>query len=149
MRPYGGGPNNMHPQYQQQQPYLPGPSQHLPPPNNPAFMTATSQQNSFNNPLSLLQGFGGNGMGGPGGGVGLASHDTQRAFAGANMQSQPNRDSLHDNTRPPVTNNKLPVKGKVREVWASNMEEEWAILRHLIEEFAYIALVCYQFSLLT
>ena len=39
-------------------------------------------------------------------------------------------------TRPPLTNDNLLT----REVWGSNLDEELAIIRNLIDEYPYIAM---------
>jgi CCR4-NOT transcription complex subunit 7/8 len=36
---------------------------------------------------------------------------------------------------------------EIRDVWASNLEEEMAIIRRIVEKYPYVAMVCPYFDL--
>lgn len=138
MQRFAGAPNNM-PHYQQQQ--YPQHTAGLPPPSlasNPGFMNANSMNNPFSvngNALSLAGGFGGAGLGMPGG-TGLASQAAQISFASANLHQGHNGMSDAGSRGGPTARN------RIRDVWASNLEEEMIILRCLAgKKFPYIAMV--------
>lgn len=67
------------------------------------------------------------------GGTGLASQEAQMRFAqGAAMQQQENTNTM------PRANN---MSGRIREVWETNMEAEFAIIRSLVDKYPYISMV--------
>jgi CCR4-NOT transcription complex subunit 7/8 len=114
----------------------------LPPPalgGNPSFMNPNSNINPFanGNTLSLGQGFGGGGGGlGVGGGTGLASHAAQMGFAhGATLQQQSHNVMADHGVRGMVN------KGRIRDVWKSNLQEEMETLRRLVDKYPYISMV--------
>jgi CCR4-NOT transcription complex subunit 7/8 len=86
------------------------------------------------NALSLYGGFGGAGLGMPGG-TGLASQAAQMSFAGANIHQGHNGMSDVGSVRGQKNQN------RIRDVWASNLEEEMVILRCLAGKYPYIAMV--------
>lgn len=138
MQRFGGAHNSLASHYQQ----YPGHSQAagLPPPSlnsNPGFMNANSMSNPFavgGNALSISGGFGGSGLGMPGG-TGLASQAAQMSFAAANIHQQ-----AHGGMSEPVARGQAN-KGRIREVWKSNLHEEMAMLRQLVDKYPYIAMV--------
>lgn len=135
-----GVPNNMASYGQYSQMAGAGHASNLPPPgSNPSFMTQNSSQNPFNGSLSLAQGFGGAGGGGIGAGTGLASHDAQMRFHGGNMQAQMTGGGMFDGSSRGGKSN----KNKIREVWKSNLAEEFEVLRNLVDRFPYISMVCH------
>jgi len=80
---------------------------------------------------------GGYGTGGLGGGSGLASEEALRGFArGAAMQQQQAQQA---------ESAQLGLKsqggGRIREVWASNLEQEMIILRQLIQKYPFVSMV--------
>ena len=92
--------------------------------NNPFAMNG--------NALSISGGFGASGLGMPGG-TGLASQAAQMSFAGAGQQQGHNGMSEQGS--------RSAAKGRIRDVWKGNLEEEMALLRHLVDKYPYIALV--------
>lgn len=97
-------------------------------------MNANSMNNPFSvngNPLSLSGGFGGAAALGMPGATGLASHAAQMGFAGASPQQHHNGMG----ERAPVN------KGRVREVWQSNLHQEFHTLRQLVDKYPYVAMV--------
>ncbi|KUJ12835.1 CAF1-domain-containing protein [Mollisia scopiformis] len=137
MQRFAGAPNNLA-HYQQQQ--YPSHSQGLPPPSlasNPGFMNANSMNNPFSvngNALSLSGGFGGAGLGMPGA-TGLASQAAQLGFASANMHQGHNGMSSDAGSR-----GGQGSRNRIRDVWASNLEEEMILLRCLADKFPYISM---------
>lgn len=114
----------------------------LPPPSlggNPSFMNPNSNINPFanGNALNLGQGFGGGGGGlGVGGGTGLGSHAAQIGFAhGASMQQQAHNIMGEQSARGMIN------KGRIREVWKNNLQEEMDTLRRLVDKYPYISMV--------
>jgi CCR4-NOT transcription complex subunit 7/8 len=86
------------------------------------------------NALSMSGGFGGGaGLGMPGG-TGLASQAAQMSFAGANVQPHGHNGMGESGTRG-------ANKGRIREVWKGNLNEEMALLRELVEKYPYISMV--------
>jgi len=123
------------PHYQQQQQY-PGQPQHV-------FMNTNTLTNPFStngNALGMTGGFGG-GAGGLNmpGGTGLASHAAQMSFAGA-MPNQGRNGAGEARVKGDRT------KGRIRDVWKHNLEEEMVLLRGLVDKYQYIAMVCGELS---
>ena len=86
------------------------------------------------NALSISGGFGGSGLGMPGG-TGLASQAAQISFAGASLQQQGHNGMGELGAR--VMQN----KNRIREVWNGNLKDEMAMLRQLVDKYPYIAMV--------
>jgi CCR4-NOT transcription complex subunit 7/8 len=72
-----------------------------------------------------------------GGETGLASREAQLRFAqGAVLQQQ-----AHEAANPSA----YPTRGvntRVREVWQSNLHQEFEIIRQLVDKYPYISMVC-------
>lgn len=67
------------------------------------------------------------------GGTGLASQAAQMSFASANHQGH---NGMVDHGARSAAN-----KSRIRDVWASNLNEEMAILRCLVDKYPYVAMV--------
>lgn len=147
MQRFGGGPNSIS-HYAQYPSHSQGHASGLPPPSQiagPAFMNLNSQLNPFSNggSLSLGHGFnGGNGGGGGGGPIGvgantgLASQAAQMGFAhGVQLQQQAYNGTGDQGGRG------MGNKGRIREVWKSNLHEEMDTLRRLVDKYPYISMV--------
>lgn len=87
------------------------------------------------NALSISGGFGGSGLGMPGG-TGLASQAAQMGFANASLQQH-----SHNGMGETGSRNKGKGETRIREVWKHNLAEEMAILRQLVDKYQYIAMV--------
>lgn len=76
-----------------------------------------------------------------GGETGLASREAQLRFAqGAVLQQQ-----AHEAANP----GSYPARGvntRVREVWQSNLHQEFDLLRQLVDKYPYISMVCWTAS---
>lgn len=97
-------------------------------------MNPSSTINPFanGNALSLGQGFGGGG-GGLGGGSGMfASHEVQTRFHNANQQGH---HGMGEHGA------RGADKGRIRQVWKTNLEDEMKLLRAFIDYYPYIAMV--------
>ena len=130
---FGGGMQHYQQYPTHSQSHTPG----LPPPAlgpNPSFMNANSMGGGSNPFAGLSGGFGGSSLGMPGG-TGLASQAAQLAYAGAGQQQG------HNGVGEAGSRNQ--AKGRIRDVWKGNLEEEMALLRHLVDDFPYIAMVRY------
>ena len=141
MQRFGGGPNSIAGHYAQYPPHSQAHTGGLPPPSmaNPSFMNPNNMGNPFavnGNALSLAGGFGGGGGLGTGGGTGLASHAAQMGFAhGASLQQQAHN-GVHEGGQRGAAS-----KGRIRDVWKSNLHEEMEHLRRLVDKYPYIAMV--------
>lgn len=110
---------------------------------HPAFGAGTSANGislfgpSATNP-SLQGGFGAGGVGLDGGGTGLASHAAQLGFAhGAALEQQ----RSHEASSAMSGAANKGMGGRMREVWKSNLAQEMHILRSLVDQYPYIAMV--------
>lgn len=75
--------------------------------------------------------------GGGGGETGLGSREAQLNFArGAALQQQA-IDAANPGSFPARATNT-----RVREVWQSNLQQEFAVLRQLVDKYPYISMVC-------
>ena len=132
---YAGTQNN--PPSHHQYPAYSQPS--LPPPSlaSAGYMNGPSMnQNPFANGSNSLN-IGGNfGRPGPGmpGDTGLGSQHVMNSFAAAGIHQQ---NGLVDSGGRGAMNN----KHRVRDVWASNLQEEIAVIRQLADDFPFIATV--------
>ncbi|PQE13067.1 caf1 family ribonuclease protein [Rutstroemia sp. NJR-2017a BBW] len=138
MQGYGGGPTNIGSHYQQYPTHTQAHTAGLPPPSiaNQGFMNANSMSNPFSvngNAMSLPGGFGGAGLG-MAGGTGLASQAAQMSFASAPLQPQGHNSMADSGTRG------MREKGRIREVWKGNLNEEMAVLRQLVDQYPYISM---------
>jgi CCR4-NOT transcription complex subunit 7/8 len=100
------------------------------------FMNSNALANPFStngNALGMAGGFGGSGLGMPGG-TGLASQAAQMSFAGAVQHGGTN------GTNDPGSRGG-GNKGRIRDVWKSNLDEEMALLRELVDKYHYISMV--------
>ena len=138
--PFGHGqPHILHNQH-----HPPG-STGLPPPSfntHPGFphTNPSSALNSFaamNNATGLAPGFTGGGGLGAGAGTGLASSAAVMGFHG--IQQQQPRDGMRRSSGVGKGQN----KGRIREVWASNLHQEMQNLRELVEKYKYISMASY------
>jgi CCR4-NOT transcription complex subunit 7/8 len=148
MQRFGGAPNSIASHYQQYPSHSQAHTAGLSPPSfggNTSFMNPNSNINPFanGNALSLAQGFGsgsgsgsgsGGGLGGVGAATGLGSHAAQIGFHGASLQQAHN--SIGEQGVRVVAN-----KGRIREVWKSNLQEEMDTLRRLVDKYPYISMV--------
>lgn len=102
-------------------------------------MNPNTNLNSFanGNALSLAQGFNGSGsgLGGVGAAAGLGSHAAQIGFHGASLQQQAHNSMGEQGIRG-TTN-----KGRIRDVWKSNLQEEMDTLRRLVDKYPFISMV--------
>ncbi|KAI1312108.1 CAF1-domain-containing protein [Xylaria venustula] len=144
---FGGGPPAMAPPYQQH-----------PFPQHPPTTHASHQQNTLSNPPFLTQQispFATNGLG-LGAGMGAASSfqvgdqtgfasqaartGFQHAAALQQQQQQHPHQQSHGQSGERVARTGAGGKGRIREVWKHNFEEEMAMLMELAEDFPYIAM---------
>lgn len=74
---------------------------------------------------------------GGGGGSGLASEEAFRGFArGAAIQQQ-----QAQNAEAAQLGFKPGMVGRIREVWANNLEQEMTILRQLVQKYPFVSMV--------
>lgn len=72
-----------------------------------------------------------------GGGSGLASEEAFRGFArGAAIQQQ-----QAQNAEAAQLGYKPGMVGRIREVWANNLEQEMVILRQLVQKYPFVSMV--------
>lgn len=146
---FQSGPSSGVP-YQHQFPGLtPGQSGNYPPQlgGTPSHLNPNAQIPSFatnGNMLGLGSGMGSAAAAGFGVGpdTGLASHAARMGFHGAALQQQQQQHAQQGGhsvmgDHPARTQ----AKGRIREVWKHNLEEEMAVLRKLVLRYPYIAMV--------
>lgn len=141
---FQSGPTNV--AYQHQFGGLtPGQNTNYPPQlgGNPSHLNPNAQIPSFatnGNVLGLGGGMNSAAAGfGMGPDTGLGSHAARMGFHGATMQQQHAQPQGHSvmGDHPARTQ----AKGRIREVWRHNLEEEMAVLRKLVQRYPYIAMV--------
>ncbi|KAJ5756511.1 Ribonuclease CAF1 [Penicillium manginii] len=119
----------------------------LPPPSLGGHPGFAGNPNTNMNPFTLsgagmangMSAAGFAGVGGDGGGTGLASHAAQMGFArGAQMQQQ----QLHQghDGRLALDSKTGAVKSRIRDVWKHNLAHEMAVLRSLVDKYPYISM---------
>lgn len=140
--------------YQHQFPGLtPGQTTNYPPQlgGNPSHLNPNAQIPSFatnGNVLGLGGGMASAAAGfGVGPDTGLASHAARMGFHGAAalQQQQQQQQQQHAQQGGHSVMGEHPArtqaKGRIREVWKHNLEEEMAVLRKLVLRYPYIAMV--------
>jgi CCR4-NOT transcription complex subunit 7/8 len=168
---FPSGPNTISPYHQQFPSHAQHATSHPPPLGaTSAYLNAqVGQVNPFganSNLLGLAGGLGAAAGFGVGADSGLASHAARMGFTHAgNLQHQQQsqqqalqqqQQSQHAQHAPPVQHpqhaqqqghglaehaTRVAQKGRIREVWKHNLEEEMANLRDLIDRYPYIAMV--------
>lgn len=146
---FQSGPSNVAGPYQHQFAGLTGPGQstNYPPQlggNPTSHLNPNAQIPSFATNGASVLGLAAAGAGfgvGPDAG-GLASHAARMGFHGAAalQQQQQHAQQGHGGVmgdHPARTQ----AKGRIREVWKHNLEEEMAVLRDLVQKYPYIAMV--------
>jgi CCR4-NOT transcription complex subunit 7/8 len=125
---------------------------HQPPSLGSQGYLASSQMGPFGatnglglgNGMNAGGGFGLPSMGGAGDQTGLGSHAARMGFAhGAQMQQQqqhPHQQS-HGLGAEHSTRQGGASKGRIRDVWKHNLTEEMAVLRELVDDYPYVAMV--------
>lgn len=101
-------------------------------------MNANSMNNPFTvngNTLGLSGGYGAANLSSLAAGTGLASQAAQMGFAHGGAQHQAHNGMIDTGARGAAN------KGRIREVWKGNLEEEMATLRQLVDKYPYIAMV--------
>ena len=102
----------------------------------PNFGGSVNPFTSSGGSMSGLQGSYG-GSGGFGNGLGLNSEEAMRGFArGAALQQQ-----QAQNAEAASLGLKTGMSARIREVWASNLEQEMVILRQLIRKYPFVSMV--------
>ena len=95
----------------------------------------------MNGTNGLAPGFrGGNNLGGAG--TGLGSHAAVMAFghgAAIQQQQQQHRETLRRGSGA----SKSQSRSRIRDVWKSNLEQEMALLRDLIDKYPWISMVSF------
>jgi CCR4-NOT transcription complex subunit 7/8 len=110
--------------------------------SNPAHSSFSSL--NFNGGISPfapsaggMPGYGGVGAGIGGGGSGLAS---EAAFAGFARGAQIQQQQAHQAEAAQI-GSRAGQAGRIREVWAGNLDQEFNLLRNLILKYPYISMV--------
>lgn len=89
------------------------------------------------NALGMGNGFGGAGLGMPGG-TGLASQAAQMSFAGAVSHQ------VHNGVSSEAGSGRAGKPSRIRDVWKGNLHEEFNLLRQLIDKYPYVSMVSQQ-----
>ena len=77
--------------------------------------------------------------------TGLNSHAARMGFAhGAQMQQHPHQQS-HSLGGDQPTRSGGAAKHRIRDVWRGNLEDELGLLRELIDDYSYVAMVSLPF----
>jgi CCR4-NOT transcription complex subunit 7/8 len=166
---YQSGPNAISQYHQQFQSHGQHSSSHPPPMGgNPGYLNPNSGVNPFSANSNLLGLTGGLNTGGfnVGGESGLASHAARMGFhAGGLQQQQQQQQPHHQHAAHQQAQHaqhmqvgqqhlqgqqhgmaehgsRAQSKGRIREVWKHNLEEEIAALRNLIDKYPFVAMVC-------
>lgn len=143
LRSFGAGPGVGGPHYQQPGfPSHPQSGGHL---GANQYLNANAQISPFS---ANGNAFGGTALGGAAGGFGDSGFGGQSArmgFAhpGAAGLQQPQHagQAQHNVLMEHQTMRAQPNKGRIREVWKHNLQEEMAVLRDVVEKYPYIAMV--------
>lgn len=141
---FQGGPNTISPYHQQFPSHAPShPSNQHPSLGNPSYINPSSQLSPFggNGALGLAGGFGG--MGGTDSGLG--SQAARMGFQhGAQLQQQQQQAQQHHHQHPHAMSDhptRNQGKTRIREVWKHNLHEEMAMIRDLVDDYPFIAMV--------
>lgn len=114
---------------------------------NPSHLNPNAQIPSFatNGNVLGLGGMGGMGSAAAGFGVGpdtgLASHAARMAYNGATVLQQQQHGQQGGHSGMSDHPARIQAKGRIREVWKHNLEEEMAVLRNLVTKYPYVAMV--------
>lgn len=110
----------------------------------------SSQYLNANPQMGPFSGANGNafsaGLNGPGGfpDTGFGSQSARMGFAhgpGAGMQLPHHGGQVHPGLADPQNIRQVPNRGRIREVWKHNLQEEMATLRDLVDKYPLIAMV--------
>lgn len=114
---------------------------------NPSHLNPNAQIPSFaaNGNVLGLGAMGGMGSAAAGFGVGpdtgLASHAARMGFHGATALQQQQHAQQGGHSVMSDHPARIQAKGRIREVWKHNLEEEMAVLRTLVSNYPYVAMV--------
>jgi len=107
---------------------------------HPGFTAAQQQNGHMNNLIntngSISGGFGGANLGATGG-AGLASQEAQMRFAhGAAIQQQQQQQAQDAST-----SRTTGTSGRIRDVYANNLNQEMAMIRELVQKYPFVSMV--------
>jgi CCR4-NOT transcription complex subunit 7/8 len=143
MSRFQNGPNSISPYPHQFPSHAQGhASNHPQSLGNPSYLNPNAQLSPFagNGALSLQGGLNAGGGFGVGAETGLASQAARMGFAhGAHLQQQQHHQQQQHVLGEHQTRNQ--AKGRIREVWKHNLNEEMAVIRDLVDKYPYIAMV--------
>jgi CCR4-NOT transcription complex subunit 7/8 len=143
MRGFGGGPGVAGPFHQ------PGFPSHGQPQGGPLGSNQYLNSNAQISPFASNGGaFGAGGLNGAGSGFGDTGFGSQSARMGfahgpaASMQqAQHGAQGQHNVLMEHPSMRAQPNKGRIREVWKHNLQEEMAVLRDVVEKYPFVAMV--------
>lgn len=109
---------------------------------------ATNGLGGLGTGMNAAAGFGVGNLTGAGDQTGLGSHAARMGFAhGAQLQQQQQHPHQQSHglggEHPARTGN--AAKNRIRDVWRHNLNEEMAILRELVDDYPYVAMVSFFF----
>lgn len=111
---------------------------------NPPYLS-NSQISPFTtngNVLGMSGGMNAGGGFGVGSDTGLGSQSARMSFAhGAHLQQQQQHAQQQSQAAMGEHPTRTQAKGRIQEVWKHNLDEEMAVLRDLVLEYKYIAMV--------